>query len=261
MRGFYSRMKSRSLQRPHHKMKFATARLLCIFALFLSLASQAQTGAPILLIERPVHAWEFLDAVGMRAGVFGAENGRLEAWVYPMKLLRDFHLVFHRADRAVPAEALARTVQVRPEATTIIYSGDDFSVRETIFVPYDQPGAVIVLEMEAHAMLQISARFHSDFQLMWPAGLGATYMNWNATLHAFTFGEESHKYFGIIGSDAASYPHPEFTNNFVAETETTMWLEPLTQGRATRVIGIAGSTSSRDEADKTYTDLLKNWPA
>ena len=89
----------------------------------------------ILELTRPVRTWEFLSAVGTRAGIFGNESGRVEAWVYPLKIFRDFHLRFHTEDRVLPAESLARTVIVRPESTTIVYTSDTFSVRETFFVP------------------------------------------------------------------------------------------------------------------------------
>ena len=64
----------------------------------------------------PIRAWEFLPVVGTRAGLFGNETGRVEAWVYPLKIFREFHLTFHVGDRALPAESLARTLTVRPES-------------------------------------------------------------------------------------------------------------------------------------------------
>ena len=125
-----------------------------------------------------MRTWEFLSAVGTRAGIFGNESGRIEAWVYPLKIFRDFHLRFHTEDRALPAESLARTIIVRPEATTIVYTSDTFSVRETFFVPVDEPGAIITFEVETEFPLEIEAVFRRDFQLEWPAALGATYVNW-----------------------------------------------------------------------------------
>ena len=71
--------------------------------------------------------------MGERAGLLGNEAGNFEAWVYPLKILRDFHLRFLVDGRVVPAEALARTLTVRPESSTILYAGDTFSVRETFF--------------------------------------------------------------------------------------------------------------------------------
>jgi hypothetical protein len=52
-----------------------------------------------LSLSRPVHPREFLSAVGTRAGLFGNEAGTFEAWVYPLKILRDFHLVSHIPER------------------------------------------------------------------------------------------------------------------------------------------------------------------
>ena len=75
--------------------------------------------------------------------IFGNEQGNLEAWVYPLKVVRNFHLLFHIDGATMPAEALARTLIVHPESTTIVYTGDIFSVRETLFVPVHEPGAII----------------------------------------------------------------------------------------------------------------------
>jgi len=85
-------------------------------------------------LSRPVRTWEFLSVVGTLAGLLGNEAGRMEAWVYPLKLLRDFRLQFHTEGQVLPAESLARTLITRPESSTIVYSSDTFSVRETFFV-------------------------------------------------------------------------------------------------------------------------------
>lgn len=71
--------------------------------------------------------------------MFGNEPGTFEAWVYPLKILRDLHLVFHVEGRALPAESLARTVSVLPEACSILYAFDTFQVRETFLCPCTSP--------------------------------------------------------------------------------------------------------------------------
>src|SRR5437899_8549387 len=107
-----------------------------LFVLSAGPAAAMPQGAPRELeLTRPVRTWEFLSAVGTRAGLLGNEAGRMEAWVYPLKLLRDFHLQFHTEGRVLPAESLARTLITRPESSTVVYSSDTFSVRETFFVP------------------------------------------------------------------------------------------------------------------------------
>src|ERR1700741_3139271 len=92
--------------------------------------SAAQQSSSALELSRPVRTWEFLPVVGMRAGLLGNESGQMEAWVYPLKIFRNFHLTIHVDGRALPAETLARTLIVHPESATLVYAGDNFSVRE-----------------------------------------------------------------------------------------------------------------------------------
>ena len=99
----------------------------------------------------------------------------MEAWTFPLKLVRDFHLVFHVDGQAVPAEDFARTLTVHPESSAILYSGDSFQVRETIFIPVDQPGAILQFEIESEQPIEIEAVFQGDLQLEWPAAIGGTY--------------------------------------------------------------------------------------
>src|SRR5260370_9764162 len=80
-------------------------------------------------LSRPVRPWEFLCAVGTRAGLLGNEAGRMEAGVYPLKLLRDFRLHFHTAGRVLPPETLAHTLITRPATTTIASAVDTSSAR------------------------------------------------------------------------------------------------------------------------------------
>jgi len=128
----------------------------------------------------------------------------MEAWVYPLKLLRDFHLRFETEGRALPAESLARTIITRPESSTIVYTGDTFSVRETFSVPVNEPGAIISLEVETEFPLEIEAGFLRDFQLEWPGALGGTYSFWDNDQRAFYLGEETKKFAAFVGSPTAT---------------------------------------------------------
>jgi hypothetical protein len=111
--------------------------LAAIWLLAITAAAPQTTSpsSPPLELTRTVRSWEFLPVVGERAGLFGDETGRFEAWVYPLKIFRDFHLTFHVGDRALPAASLARTLTVHPESASILYVGDSFRVRETLCVP------------------------------------------------------------------------------------------------------------------------------
>jgi glycogen debranching enzyme len=231
-----------------------------VSALFPVAATSQKTPSPLEL-TRNVRPWEFLSAVGTRAGIFGNESGNVEAWVYPLKLFRDFHLRFLTEGRSLPAESLARAVIVRPESTTIVYSGDTFTVRETFFVPVNEPGAVISFEIETEFPLGIEAAFHRDFQLEWPAALGATYIDWDPALKAFYLGEESKKYAALLGSPSAGDVKTEYQTNYSASDENSMRLGVTQKGRESKLIVVAASVQGRTEAEATFRKLSTNFVA
>jgi glycogen debranching enzyme len=215
--------------------------------------------APAVESTRAVRPWEFLSAVGMRAGLLGNEVGRMEAWVYPLKIFRDFHLKFHVDGKTLAADSLARTLITRPESSTIVYTGDTFSVRETFFVPVREAGAVILLEVETESSLEIEAAFHRDFQLEWPAALGATYIGWDSGLKAFAFGEEQRKFAAIVGSPTAENAEEEFQTNYSESQENSFRLGVIAKGKASQIIVIAGSMTGRVDAESTYRRLTSGY--
>jgi GH15 family glucan-1,4-alpha-glucosidase len=208
-----------------------------------------------LELSRPVRPWEFLCSVGTRAGLLGNESGRMEAWVYPLKLLRDFRLQFHTEGRVLPAETLARTLITRPESSTIVYTGDTFSVRETFFVPVNEPGAIISLEVETEFPLEIEARFLRDFQLEWPAALGGTYSSWDKDQRAFYLGEETRKFAAFVGSPTATEARGEYQTNYSESAVNSFRLGVTNKGSDTRLIVMAGSLDGRPQAQATYKKL------
>jgi glycogen debranching enzyme len=242
--------------------------ILCLgMALFLAAAplgslSQHKQSAPAPLeLSRTVRPWEFLPVTGTRAALFGNESGTMEAWVYPLKLFREFHLNFLTEGRVLPAETLARTLTVRPESATLLYAGDTFTVRETFFVPVDAQGAVILLDVETEQPLEIEVAFHRDYQLMWPAALGATYLDWNAQQHAFYFGEEQRKFSAFVGSPTATDPHAEFQTNYAESQTSSFRLGATAKGKDSRLIVIAASMDGREAALKTYQHLTADYAA
>jgi glycogen debranching enzyme len=240
--------------------------ILCLgAALFLAAAppralSQQNQSAPARLeLSRTVRPWEFLPITGTRAALFGDESGTMEAWVYPLKIFREFHLSFLTEGRVLPAETLARTLTVRPESATILYAGDTFTVRETLFVPVDAQGAVMLFNVETEQPLEIEAAFHRDYQLMWPAALGASYVDWNSQQHAFYFGEEQRKFSAFVGSPTATDPHTEFQTNYAESQTSSFRLGATAKGKDTKLIVIAASMEGRDAALRTYQHLTADY--
>jgi glycogen debranching enzyme len=220
-------------------------------------ASVAPESTPEL--SRTVRTWEFLPVVGTRAGLFGDEEGRFEAWVYPLKLFRDFHLIFHVGDRALPAESLARTLTVRPTSASILYAGDSFRVRETLCVPVNEGGAVILLDIETEQPLEVEAAFTADFQLEWPAALGGTYVGWDEKERAFAFGEEAKKFAAVVGSPTATDARLAYQTNYSSSDQNSMRLGVTKNGKETKVLVIAASVAGKADAEKIYQHLLSSY--
>lgn len=234
---------------------------MCVFAVCLScnVFSAAQSSDHSLELTRTIRTWEFLPVVGTRAGLFGNETGRFEAWFYPLKIFREFHLTFHVGGRALPAESLARTLTVRPESASILYAGDSFRVKETLCVPVNEMGAVIQFEVETEEPLEIEAAFIGDFQLEWPAALGGTYLNWDAKEHAFAFGEETKKYVALVGSPTAGDAHLAYETNYSSSAENSMRLGVSPKGKDTKELLVAGSVSGLADAIKEYEHLENSY--
>lgn len=235
------------------------APLACFLLLAALAAATEQPAHTALELSRPVRSWEFLPIVGTRAGLFGNESGQMEAWVYPLKIFRDFRLTFHVGDRALPAENLARTLIVHPESATLVYAGDDFSVRETFFVPVREPGAVILFDVETEQPLEIEVSFVGDFQLEWPAGLGGTFLDWDDAQHAFVFGEEQKKFFALVGSPSASGHALAYQTNFSASERNSLRLGVTAKGRDSKVVVIAASMQGRMDAQSNYRHIVASY--
>ena len=238
--------------------------LICLLASYLFPFPASEKSLPpstgdSLQLSRPVRSWEFLSATGPHAAFFGNEAGRMEAWVYPLKLLRDLHLIFHVQDRSVPADSLARSIVVRPESSTILYAGDDFTVRETFFVPVRENGAVIFLEVDTEQPFEIEVAFHSDFQLEWPGAIGGTFTGTAPDGRSFIFGEESKRFVGLIGSPTAVELREAYQNNYSESRQSSFRLGRTANGKETKLIVLAGSTQGLPDAEKTFQKLTSTW--
>ena len=236
-------------------------RVLLAVAVLLGSACLANADGPSPPVEltRAVRPWEFLSSVGQRAGLLGNEAGNFEAWVYPLKVLREFHLRFLVDGRTVAAEALARTLTVRPESSTILYTGDTFAVSETFFVPIHESGALIMIEVETAQPLDVQVAFERDFQLEWPAALGGTYSYWDPKLSAFHFGEEQRKFVAFAGSPTASEIQQEYDTNYSSAKENSFHLGVTSKGKASKVVVIAASVNGEVEAETVYRHLASDY--
>ena len=245
---------------PSRRRRLSLARIvLCCVLLLLCSVSFADQSGQSLELSRPIRSWEFLSAVGTRAAVFGNEQGNLEAWVYPLKILRDFHLRFRVDGATIPAETLARTLIVHPESTTIVYTGDTFSIRETLFVPVHESGAIIAFEVETAEPLEIEAIFTRDFQLEWPASIGGVSEDWDPTLRAFLFADESEKFHAMVGSPSGVKASEEYSTNYFSSHEDSILLGTTNKGSDKKLIVIAAGFEGRVLLVNLYRHLANDY--
>ena len=142
-------------------------------------------GTGALTLTRAARNWQFLDAVGPHAGLLGREDGTFEAWIYPLKLFRDFELKFRVGDVVLNGDAIPRTITVRPESSSVKYIYDSFTACATWFVPVNERAAIVEIEVNSAEPVAVEASFTPDVAWMWPAAVGDAYRQWDGQLQGF----------------------------------------------------------------------------
>jgi len=202
---------------------------------------------------------EFLGVEGRKAAWLGQETGQAELWVHPLKVAEDFHLDFRIPDYEEPVRGadVARTVDVRPDVTTITYSHATFTVREHIFVPQHEPGTLILLDVQTIHPLQILVQFKTVMQYAWPAGFGGQNAHWDDADKAFVLSESLARKNAFIGSPwatvASNHPAhdiPEAPNLIVIPVDTARARHEFIP------IAIAAGTAPRDSVRAAYLRLI-----
>jgi glycogen debranching enzyme len=206
-----------------------------------------------------VRPQQYVGVLGRRAAWLGKETGEAELWVHPLKLASDFQLSFRIPDYMEPIRGsdVARTVEIRPELTTITYTHATFTVREHILAPTDEPGLLVLLDVETFRPLEIVASFRMVFQYAWPAAFGGQYVFWNEGERAFVVSESLRERNGVIGSPwavtASSHPAhalPDAPNTFIIPVDT------VRAAREYIPIAIAAGIAPRDSVLAVYHRLL-----
>jgi glycogen debranching enzyme len=249
----------------------ATITLVCCFAV-----PRAQNVAPTagiprfpirsggLEVQRLTHAGAFLDVVGRRAALFAYENRSAEVWVYPLKVVDDFSLSFRLEGYPLDIDGrdIMASIHVRPEATTLVYAHAAFTVREIMFAPVDEPGVVILLDVQSALPMTIIGSFRPRLRLMWPATSMTANVGWDERAHVYSLTEETRRYAGVIGCPLARgesiMPYQEeprdVRNRFTIDV-------PPSSARDLVPIVISASTDGREAAKAAYDRILSSIPA
>jgi glycogen debranching enzyme len=204
---------------------------------------------------------QYLGVVGPRSAWLGLETGEAELWVHPLKLASGFSLSFRIPEYVEPLRGadVARTVEVRPEATTITYSHATFTVREHLLAPLDRPALLVLLEVDTYRPFEIVVSFRTVLQYAWPGGLGGQYAFWSAEHRAFVLSESLRARNAFVGSpwatSGSSHPAhalPEAPSTF------TIPIDPARAAREMVPIAIAAGTGPRADAAAAYRTVLSS---
>src|SRR4029077_12555989 len=201
----------------------------------------------------------FFDVTGRKAAVFGRQDGQFEAWIYPIKLLHNFRLEFPQDGQleSLRGETLLRQVVTRPESTTLVYVHPDFSVREIIWTPLNEPAVVIYFDVDSSKPLDITAAFVPDFKPMWPASFGGQHSSWLTQEKALTLTDATEIPTALVGSPAIS-SYTEFTDHQLSAGEKLLRMR-FTPGESRSMLPplvMALGMEGEAKASAVYRDVL-----
>jgi glycogen debranching enzyme len=212
-------------------------------------------------LKGDVRPHQYLGVIGRAAAWLGLETGEAELWVHPLKLASDFQLDFMIPDYVEPVRGsdVARTVEVRPELTTITYSHATFTVRQHILAPVNAPGLIVLLDVDTFRPLDIVVSFKTVFQYAWPGSFGGQYAFWNDSARAFVLSESLRERNALIGSPwaarASTHPAhamPEAPSSFVIPVDSTRAQDEFIP------IVAAAAIASRDSVTRLWGRMLRD---
>src|SRR3984885_6529906 len=126
-----------------------------------------------LAIMRHVEAGKPFTVAGSRGVLLGQQEGSLEAWVLPVKLLSHFTIHANVEGYSVPIDlhAAAAEIEVFPDHTVITYSHIAFTVRQVMFAPDDAEdgtGALVLFQIDSTRPIDLTFSFTPEMRPMWP---------------------------------------------------------------------------------------------
>ncbi|MGA8029952.1 MAG: glycogen debranching protein [Bryobacteraceae bacterium] len=158
---------------------------ICALALLATSAAAAElvplpafsTSTSTLQIVSPCVPRMPWTVAGEHGALLGRQNGKFEAWLWPVKILSDFRIRADLANYPVPIDvnALAAVIKVTPAETIITYSHAAFTIRQHMFASRgDQAsapatGAAVFFEIDSIRPLDITFSFTPEMLRMWPA--------------------------------------------------------------------------------------------
>jgi glycogen debranching enzyme len=165
-------------------------------------AANGQADSSLALDTDAVGPSRFIAAQGRRAMIDGYAAGGLEIWVYPFQVLGNYQVAFRDSGTTTPirGQDILGRITYEPDSITRTYLGADFIIRERLFVPLDEPGAILTYEVESDHPVEIEVHATPVLNLMWPGALGGQSTVWNTSFSGFVLSEPAEGYSAVVGS-------------------------------------------------------------
>ncbi|MFQ5776589.1 MAG: amylo-alpha-1,6-glucosidase [Terriglobia bacterium] len=186
----------------------------------LGLVERFPTPPSDIALSGRVQPAEPFNVTGPHGALFGNQNGIFEAWIYPVKLLSDFRITAELENYPVPlaVNEMASRIVVNPESTIITYSHIAFTLRQIMFAPRGQRGLVVLFDVDSIRPLKLRFSFSPEMKLMWPAGSGFAYPQWDDEESIAIFHTDRPNIKGLIAVPFSSYdtllPYQEHSREF-----------------------------------------------
>lgn len=165
--------------------------------------TSSRPNAGALPLDTESHVVEHFVAVhGRHSFVDGYASQGLEFWAGPFQLLSGYRVAFREegATTLTRDEDILLRITYAPHSITRVYAGPDFSVRETLFVPLEEPGAIVTYQVDSARTIDIEVHATPVLDLMWPAAIGGQSAAWNTALSAYLLSEPTYGYTAVAGS-------------------------------------------------------------
>jgi glycogen debranching enzyme len=175
--------------------------------------------------------YRFIAAHGHRSAIFGYAGRGSEIWGYPFQILDRYTVSFQPSGSptAFDSASLLTRIEVTPEQVTRIWTGPGFKVRETDFVPLDQPGAILSYQVTGTTPVDIVVRMLPEMNLMWPASAGGQDIRWSDAIHGYILSESTEKYKAVLASPQIAEHQPIVNATAREDLTQTFTLHPQPQ--------------------------------
>lgn len=219
------------------------ARLSVLALLPIILCAAVVARPQAALSTNATEPYRFIAAHGHRAAIFGYAGRGLEIWGYPFQILDRYTVDFEPQGRprVLDGATLLTRIEVDPDQIVRIWTGPGFKVRETEFVPLDQPDAILRYEVTGTTPMDIVVRLRPQLNLMWPASAGGQEIQWSDAVHGFLLSESTYGYKAVLASPQIA-EHENIVNSTQREDLTqTFTLHPKAEsdGDSTAAIYVA----------------------